>query len=167
MKTKKQYYVEFVSPGTLFHETTRKPIEAWDTVVACSIAKTIKERYGARPFAFTFSTMLEAGPVEADGETLNVQPKELAKSGLHFLGGDALTFDVIEARADKSEEILRRNMRNNDLPVVVENRNSYKTTNEFSEKDVIVDPNTGAIVRRGNDADLVEYRAMMIAEWAR
>lgn len=44
--------------------------------------------------------------------------------------------------------------------VIIENTNSWRFTGPFGEKDVIVDEN-GEVIRRGDDADLVEYRAKM------
>jgi hypothetical protein len=95
---------------------------------------------------------------------LNVEPKEIAKSALHFLGGKLIRYE--EVPADDEHSIMRSTMRSNNMPVVIENCNSWKFTGEFGPEDCIVDAD-GAIVRRGNDPDLAEYRATKDAEYKR
>ena len=85
------------------------------------------------------------------------EPREIASSGLYFLGGKLRTYDEVVADNDPQEAILRANMRGNEMWVIVQNDNSWRFTGAFSEQDCIVDGD-GRIVRRGNDADLVAYR---------
>jgi hypothetical protein len=156
-----KHYVEFYSPGTLFSESSCKPIDSWDTKQACEMANSIQKRYNAKPYAFRFTTFLEVQPIPyGRGGMLTVEPKEIAKSALHFLGGKLIRYE--EVPDDDEHSIMRSNMRSNNMPVVIENCNSWKYTGEFGPEDCIVDAD-GAIVRRGNDPDLAEYRATATA----
>jgi hypothetical protein len=64
MATRKQHYVTFHSPGTCFNESSSHPIESWDTKLAMTMAKTITECYGAKPYAFSFSTNIVSDPID-------------------------------------------------------------------------------------------------------
>lgn len=151
MSTRRQHQVTFLSPGTFLNEQTTRDIEAWDTHLAIDMAKSVVERHGAKPYAFFFTTSIVSSSVpDGEGGELEVKPKQVAKSGTHFLGGSVLTYDDLEQRADPKEEILRSNMLCNDVPIVVENCNSYKTTVPFTEQDVVVDER-GYIIVRGDD----------------
>ena len=165
MDTYKKHYVEFTSPGTMFAESSRRPIEAWDVTKACEMARDVTERHGAKPFAFHFITMLEANPVDdGTGGTMKVQAKELAKSCVHHLGGRLITVDEVKALNDPSKRILISNMEGNDFPIVIENTNSYRSTQPFNESDVVVDPATGEVIERGDAPVHVAYRKRKIAE---
>lgn len=99
---------------------------------------------------------------DGEGGTLKVQPKEVTRSGMHYLGGELLKFDDVPD--DKEHSILRGNMRCNKWPVCIVNRNSWRHTAMFEETDCIVGP-SGEIVRSGNDPDLMVYRAEKNAEF--
>jgi hypothetical protein len=173
MATRK-HYVEFFSPGTFVSESSVRPLESWDIAAACEIANGIQERHNAKPYGFRFKTMLTANPVpDGEGGTLAVQPREVAKSGMHFLGGRLIRYEHVPD--DKEHSILRSNMRSNNYPVVIENTNSWRFTGEFAEDAVIVDAD-GSILARGDDPELMEYRKRkavdfdrereaMMAEW--
>lgn len=164
MKTREQHFVTFVSPGTFIAETSTKPIEAWDTAMAVSMAKAVTERHGAKPYIFVFSTSIVADPVDdGRGGTLKVEPREIARSCNYFIGGNVLTLDDIKARNDPKENILVENMECNDFPIVVENCNSYKGILPFRDDDCIVSDD-GEVVERGNTQERVAYRKRKIAE---
>ena len=114
----KKHFVTFLSPGTFFAETTTKPIDSWDVDKAVEMARTVKERYNARPYGFRFSTR-ERGPDDLDS-------KEVKTSGVYFLGGKIETLKEVEARNDPKEEILRSNMRCNGWKKIVVNRRSRR-----------------------------------------
>ncbi len=159
--TVRKHYVTFYSPGTFFTEQTTKPIDDWDTKVAVEMAKTVLERYNAKPYAFRFFTQLEAEPVpDGEGGMLKVEPKEVESTHLFYLGGTLRNFDEVVEKNDPKENILRSNMRGNRMWVIIENTNSWRFTGPFNQEDVIVD-DAGEIVKRGDDTDLVEYRAKM------
>lgn len=157
-------YVTFISPGTFMSEYTTRAIATRDVAEAVLMSQRVVERYNARPFAFYFSTMSEHAPIpDGEGGTLNVEPKEVDRSGNYFLGGVLLTLDELKARHDSSLRILIDNMESNGWPVVIENCNSWKSVQPFKEKDCVVDER-GNIVRRGDEPELVEYRKQKIAE---
>jgi len=124
----RKHYVDFLSPGTFVSEESSAPIEDWDTHKAAQMATHILERYGARPYAFRFRTMLTRDPLpDGEGGLFQVQPKEVAKSGLHFICGEVIRYDDIPDD-DKARRILKANMRNTDCALAVETRNGYRHT---------------------------------------
>lgn len=161
MATRKRHTVTFYSPGTFCSESSTKHISAWDPVEAVRLAKGINERYNAKPFGFRFSTSIIADPVpDGEGGYIEVPPKEVESSGLMYLGGTLIRYDDVPEK----ESILRSNMRCNNHPIVIENRNSWRHTSFFEEDCCIVNEQ-GAIIRRGDDPDLVAYRAAKKAEF--
>ena len=162
MSSIEQCFVCFSSPGTFVHETTERPIAKWDTVTACEMSRDITERYGAKPFGFTFSRCLVHDPIsDGQGGLLNVQRKEIERSGMHFLGGTLLMLDELENANDPDMRTLRGNMRCNDWPIVIENRNSWRSIQPFDEGDKIVG-DEGEILRSGDEPELVSYRGATI-----
>jgi hypothetical protein len=162
--TSEQDFILFISPGTLFSEMTERPIGCWDPATAVRMARTIAERYGATPYAFQFITRLVSDPIaDGRGGVLDVEPRELRRSPLYYLGGDILTLDDIELQDRENEQILLTNMRCNNWPVVIENNNSWKVVQPFNEPDVIVDRETGEVVRRGDEPELLAYRRSALA----
>lgn len=55
----RKHFVEFISPGTLFSESSTKRIDSWDTAVAIEMASEVTERYGAKPYGFQFKTLID------------------------------------------------------------------------------------------------------------
>ncbi len=153
------YFVTFYSPGTLFAETSTLAIESWDIKTAVGLSANIRERYDAKPYGFRFETHLVAEPVpDGEGGLLDVRPRKVAESGMHFLGGHLVTYDEVLARNDPKEEILRSNMRGQ-WPIVCVNDNSWRTVVQFQEADVLLNAQ-GDVVARGNDPTYVEYRKL-------
>lgn len=128
---KQQHFVTFFSPGTFFDETTEKPIDSWDVNAAMKMARGIEERYAATPFAFQFSTR---GRGDDD-----LDSKEIATSPTYYLGGRIEAREEVEARNDPKEDILRLNMRSNDIAKVIYNDNSWRTVRPWRETDIILD----------------------------
>lgn len=126
----KAHFVTFLSPGTFFCEETTKPIESWDTKKAVKMSKKIRERHGARPFAFMFSTR-ERGDQDLDSKTTRT-------SGRYFLGGNVLTLADVKKQMPK-ETILINNMRWNGIKKVVVNDNSYRSIHSLEANDVVLD----------------------------
>ena len=58
-------------------ESTEKEIDSWDVKKAMEMARSIKERHGATPYGFRFSTR-ERRDDELDSKTV-------AHSGMYFL----------------------------------------------------------------------------------
>lgn len=127
----KKHFVTFYSPGTLVSETTTKPIDSWDTDRAMEMAHEIKERHGATPYGFQFSTR------ERDDGDLDSH--ETARSQTYYLGGRIETLAEVEARNDPEEKILRSNMRGNGCDRIVVNENSWRMTRPFHADDVVLD----------------------------
>lgn len=127
----RQKFVIFFSPGTFFSEQTELPIFSHDVSKAIEMAHSIVERYGARPYGFVFTTR-ERKDDELDS-------KEVYRSGVYYLGGRILTLAEVEARNDPKDEILLSNMRCNGFDRIVENRNSWLSTQPFREGDVLLD----------------------------
>lgn len=125
------HFVTFLSPGSFVAEDTRKPIESWDTDKAVEMARGVKERHGAVPYGFYFTTR-ERGPDDLDS-------KEAARSPFYWLGGKIETLAEIEARHDPRESILRENMRINKWDRVVVNNNSYRWTQPLDKGDVVLE----------------------------
>jgi hypothetical protein len=151
MKTREQHYVIFHSPGTFFDETSSREIDSWDTKKAVELREQILERHGARPYGFRFLTNLEADPVkDEDGNEMEIKPKKVKDSPMHFLGGRVETYKEIAERNLDSEEVLRSNMLINKWWTVITNTNSYRTTRQFDGEDVVVDAKGDIIDRASN-----------------
>ena len=163
----KKHEVTFYSPGTLFAEHTTREIASWDPQLAAEMARNIVERHGSTPYAFRFSTMRTHEPVDdGEGGTLDVVPKQIASSSLYFLGGRLETLDVVEARKDPKEGILRSNMRINEIFIVcINSDNRYRSCIPFGVDDVLCD-REGHVVERGAEPRHVEYRSRKRAELA-
>lgn len=149
----KQIFCTFISPGTMFAETSRYEVEKADIKAALAILKEqdIKERHGAKPHSFRFEDG-NGKPLAQDGDGYHI----------HFITGRVFTRDEIDevfpAKDDNratDNRILHSNMESE--PVAIYNTNSFGFTGLFGERDCVVDLN-GNITRRGNDPDLVKCR---------
>lgn len=126
----KAHFVTFLSPGTFVSEETTKPIASWSVPEAVKLSKKIVERYGAKPYAFRFSTR-ERGDNDLDSKTTK-------ESGLYFLGGRVMTLPDVE-REMPNERILISNMRNNGFKKVVINDNSWRTAQPLHAEDTVLE----------------------------
>lgn len=124
------HFVTFLSPGTFVHEETEKPIDSWNVPKAVKLARKITERYGAKPFAFQFSTR-ERGDKDLDSKTTKT-------SGRYFLGGKVLTLRQVENQMP-TETILIGNMRCNKWDKVIINTNSWKIVQPLEKNDTVLD----------------------------
>lgn len=163
-KPTEKHFVTFISPGTFMSKTTTEPIASWDPKLAVAAAERVVERYGAKPYGFLFETRLVVEDLpDGRGGTMRVEPKTVAKSACHFLGGKIETIEEVEARNDPKEEVLRQNMRWNDIALVLVNTNSYRSTLPFEKGHVVVDA-AGNITARGDDPKWEAYRAKIAGE---
>ncbi len=126
-----KHFVTFYSPGTFVHEQTIRPIERWNVGQAVDLARSITERYNAKPFGFRFSTRARKDD-ELDSKTVKESP-------MYYLGGDVLTLEDVKKRSDPRDEILISNMECNGWNVVIENRNSWLITQPLNADDVVLD----------------------------
>lgn len=127
----KKHFVIFYSPGTFVSETTEREIDSWDVEQAMEIARTVKERHGATPYGFRFTTRSRA-----DDE---LDSKVTERSNMYFLGGKIRHLDFIILENKPDEQILISNMRNNGWDRVIENTNSYKITQPLEKDDVVLE----------------------------
>jgi hypothetical protein len=165
MAVREKLFVTFVSPGTFFAESSTREIDSESPQLACRMAREITERHNAKPYSFVFITKLVSDPVDdGRGGKLEVDSREVRRSGNYFITGELKRFDDI-LETDKTR-ILLSNMRCNDYPIVVENRNSFLATLPFASGDVIVDWD-GNVVQRGDAPDLVEYRKQKAVDFKR
>lgn len=125
-----KHFVTFLSPGTLVHETTTKPVDSWDVPTAQEMAASVKERHGATPFAFYFTTK-ERGPDDLDSH-------ESAHSGRYYLGGKVSTLEEIEARNDPADKTLLWNMRTNNYPKVWESTKGWRSVHPLGDNDTVL-----------------------------
>ena len=126
----KKHFVTFYSLGTFVSEQRTEEIDAWDPVAAKAMAKGVKERYGATPYGFRFSTR-ERGENDLDS-------RESASSPMYYLGGKIETYDDVVARNAPDEAILRDNMRINGIKRIIVNNNSWKHTAQLDDNDVVL-----------------------------
>lgn len=126
-----KHFVTYYSPGTFVAETSEKPIDRWDTDLAVQIARDIKERYGAKPYGFQFSTRRR--------EDDDLDSKVSETSGMYFLGGKVETLADVEARNDPNDSTLIANMRCNGYARIVTNTNSWRWTQPLRDNDVVLD----------------------------
>jgi hypothetical protein len=156
MATRKQDFVVFYSPGTFVDESSEQPVESWDIKTACKLARKVSERHGSKPYGFRFETRIVADPVsDGAGGTLEVRPKTVKSSGLHYIDGTLRTLD--EVQVAEPESALAFNMRVNNFPIVCDTANSWKHTGIYDEKALIVS-GSGEVLDRGNDPKHVAYR---------
>lgn len=126
----KKHFVTFVSPGTFFSEHTEKPIESWDIMKATKMARSIKERHGATPYGFYFTTR--------ERRSHELDSKVTRTSGMYYLGGTVETLEEIKARKNPDERILLSNMEMNGWNKVITNTNSWKITQPLRDEDVVL-----------------------------
>lgn len=127
----KKHFVTFFSPGTFIAEDTVKPIKSWDIATAKRMALAIKERHGATPYGFQFTTR-----TRTENE---LDSKISARSPMYFLGGKIETIDDVAKRADPKEEILLRNMRANKWNKIIINDTSWRWTQPLQKTDVVLE----------------------------
>lgn len=125
------HFVTFFSPGTLVAESTERPIASWDVDEAVKMARGIKERHGAVPYGFRFSTR-SRGPNDLDS-------KVSARSGMYYLGGKVETLAAVKARATENDRTLIANMEVNGWDRIVTNDNSWRWTQPLEANDVVLE----------------------------
>jgi len=126
-----KHFVTFFSPGTFVPETTECPISSWDVEAAKNMARGIKERYGATPYGFRFSTRSRKDD--------DLDSSVSATSPMYYLGGRIETLAEVKARATDKESILIANMECNGIERIVTNDNSWRFTGELHADDVVLE----------------------------
>lgn len=126
-----KHFVTFFSPGTFIDEITTLEIDSWDVKKAIKLSESIKERHGATPYGFHFSTR-----GRKDDE---LDSKNIAVSPTYYLGGSIETLEKIKERNSPDDRILISNMECNGWNRVITNTNSWKITKPLYDTDVILD----------------------------
>jgi len=123
-------FVTFYSPGTMFAETTTKPIDTWNVEEAVRMSRDIVERHGATPYAFRFETH-SRGDADLDSQVS-------AKSPTYYLGGKVETIEEVAARNDPSDQILLSNMRINEWNRIITSTSGYRWSQPLRDTDVVL-----------------------------
>jgi len=167
MNPRRQKFVVFFSPGTLFPEVSQMPVEMGTIEEAIQLSKGVIERHDATPYAFEFVTRIIADPIDdGEGGKLKVTPKEVERSARHFIDGEVLLYEnIVGEEEDGESSIAARNMKNSDSPIVVRCSSPFKTTSSFEKDHVVVSSKTMEISIRGDDPDLSRYREKRVSEW--
>lgn len=126
-----KHFIQFMSPGSFFSETTEIAVPKWDIELAIKKARGVKERYGATPYGFRFLTYGRGAK--------DLNSKVIKSSNLYYLGGKVETYEEVCKRNDPKEAILRSNMKNNGYAKIVVNTNSYRFTAGLEPSDVVLD----------------------------
>ncbi len=126
----KKHFVTFYSPGTIVAETTRKPIDSWDVDKAVEMSRDVKERYGALPYAFRFSTR-----GRKDNE---LDSKIVKESNTYYLGGTVKTLSELKEEGNPKNRTLISNMEINNWDKVIVNDNSWRWTQPLKNSDIVL-----------------------------
>ncbi len=127
----KAHFIHFLSPGTFVHEESSKPIDEWNPEKGKAMARDIKERHNATPFAFYFTTR------ERQGNELDSRVVET--SGRYYLGGVVETLEQVKARATDKHRVLISNMEGNGYDRIITNKNSWQVTQPLGPTDVVLE----------------------------
>lgn len=126
-----KHFVRFYCPGTIVSETVVQEIDSWDVEAAMDMARDVKVRHAAVPYAFRFETRARSEE-ELDSKIIN-------HSQTYHLGGKVETLAEIEARNDPEERILLGNMRSNGYEKIIVNTNSWKWVSVLKPGDIVLD----------------------------
>jgi len=124
-------YVKFLSPGTIMAETNIHEIEERNVDLAIELARSIKQRYNARPYGFRFVTRAREDH-EMDSKIINT-------SHMYYLGGEIQTIEQVRKNNLSSERILLSNMECNNWDRIIINNNSWKWTQPLKKDDIVLD----------------------------
>lgn len=126
----KKHYVNFMSPGSFMAETTTKEIDSWDVNKAIEISENIEERYGAKPYGFYFTTR--------ERKDTDFDSKQVAESGMYYLGGKVRTIAEVEAENNPNDKILLSNMRSNGYNRVISTTKGWAWTQPLKDNDIVL-----------------------------
>lgn len=126
----KKDFVIFYSPGTFVAETTVRQVPSWNIPKALKLMTDVKERHGAVPYGFRFTTKKRG--------LRDFEPKEVAKSGMYYVNCRVETLDEIMNRGDPEESTLLENMRRNGWDKVVSPKTGWSWSQPFKEGDTLL-----------------------------
>lgn len=126
-----KHFVTFYSPGTFVAESTEQPIESWDVEEAKRRALAVRERHGAVPYGFQFTTRGRSD-TELDSRVVKTSP-------FYFLGGKVETLAEVKARATDNDSVLVGNMEGNGYARIITNDNSWRWTQPLKDTDIVLE----------------------------
>ena len=126
----KKNYVTFYSPGTMVAETTRREVASWNVDKALKMSEEIKERHGARPYGFCFTTMKRG--------LRDFTPREVDRSGMYYVNCRVETLEEIERRGDPKESILLQNMKANGWDKMVSTKSGWAWSHQLHDTDIVL-----------------------------
>ena len=127
-----KHFVTFKRPGTLVSEDSARPIGSWSVEEAVAMVESMREAGDIEPIGFCFTTR---GRTEDE-----LDSRETARSGTHFLHGRIETIQEVQARElPGRESALLFNMRVNGWDRVVHNTRGFDWTSPLREGDVVLD----------------------------
>jgi hypothetical protein len=143
-----KHYIRFLCPGTFVDEQSEinVPEEQLTIEHAMEVFNTVIQRYGSKPYAFYLVTETWTEAVADNGEVLQGESK-YDSSAKHYINGTVLTVNDIPS--DNRFDVLRSNMRYNNIPAVVRTQNSYTHHGALEPTDIVLQGTT--VVARGAD----------------
>lgn len=121
-----QHFVTFLYPSVPHAETVTRAISEWDTTAAVQMAKDIRPK----PYAFRFSTKARTAE--------ELDSREVANSGLYFMGGIVETIDDMRNNPE-GRTILLRNMETNGYARVITTLGKPTWCQPLGDDDVVLD----------------------------
>jgi hypothetical protein len=107
-----KHTVTFYSPGTFISETTIRPIKKIDVNKAVEMAQSIEDRYGAKPYAFSFTSTSFFGKKKI--------------SGKYYLKGKVRTLEELKLENNPENTILIQNMELMQADRIIETTTPWK-----------------------------------------
>ena len=134
MKDEIKCFVSFLSPGSFISEKTTIEIDDWCALKAEKMATEIRERHGAKPYGFYFTTR--------ERKQTDFDSKEIERSGVFHMGGTVLSLAEVKSRDNEKDSILISNMECNEWSHIIENTNSYLHVSILNENDIVLPKST-------------------------
>ena len=126
----KKDFVTFYSPGTFVAEMTTRQVPSWNIPKALKLMEDVKERHGAVPYGFRFTTKKRG--------LRDFEPKEIARSGMYYVNCRVQTLSELEKRCEPSESTLLENMRRNGWDTIVTSKTGWAWSQPLRKDDVVL-----------------------------
>jgi len=126
----KKNYVTFYSPGTMVAETTRREVASWNVDKALKMSEEIKERHGARPYGFCFTTMKRG--------LRDFTPREVDRSGMYYINCIVQTLEEMERSHNPAESTLLQNMKTNGWDKIVTTKSGWIWSQQLHDTDIVL-----------------------------
>jgi hypothetical protein len=144
-----KHRVTYYCPGTFVDETETREVASWDVRAATMVALTVDARYGARPYAFRFTTLDAPAPIMRGGRAFKADPVQVAESPMHFLGARLLALSDLHRLADEDDGrygVIYKNAEHFGWAGVAETCTPFLHFAPFKDGDVNLDPATGEAI---------------------